>query len=130
LDKTDNRDDVNINCFNLSSDSKTTTIGSLNEMRESYRHAINGTTLWGPTVFTPLFDEMENYMILMSEHRMYHCLLILTDGCINDLRETVDKIVMCTNYPLSIIIVGIGDADFSAMETLDSDEFDLVDGLG
>ena len=61
---------------------------------------------------------------------MYHCLLILTDGCIHDFRETVDKIVMCTAYPLSIIIVGIGDADFTAMETLDSDEYDLIDGHG
>jgi hypothetical protein len=31
---------------------------------------------------------------------------------------------------LSIIIVGIGDADFTAMEQLDSDEFELVDGRG
>ena len=69
-------------------------------------------------------------MIMMSTQKMYHCLLILTDGCIHDLRETVDKIVMCTGYPLSVIIVGIGDADFSAMETLDSDEYDLVDGHG
>jgi len=61
---------------------------------------------------------------------MYHCLLILTDGCINDLRETVDKIVQCAEYPLSVIIVGIGEADFTAMETLDSDEYELVDGNG
>ena len=58
---------------------------------------------------------------------MYHCLLILTDGDIHDLRETVDLIVQCTSLPLSIIIVGIGDGDFTAMETLDSDEYDLVD---
>eukprot|EP00353_Schmidingerella_taraikaensis_P015780 CAMPEP_0185615564 /NCGR_PEP_ID=MMETSP0436-20130131/36330_1 /TAXON_ID=626734 ORGANISM="Favella taraikaensis, Strain Fe Narragansett Bay" /NCGR_SAMPLE_ID=MMETSP0436 /ASSEMBLY_ACC=CAM_ASM_000390 /LENGTH=64 /DNA_ID=CAMNT_0028251439 /DNA_START=249 /DNA_END=443 /DNA_ORIENTATION=+ len=61
---------------------------------------------------------------------MYHCLLILTDGVIHDLRQTVDSIVECTEYPLSIIIVGIGDADFSAMETLDSDDYELVDGMG
>ena len=61
---------------------------------------------------------------------MYHCLLILTDGIIHDLRETVNRIVKGASYPLSIIIVGIGDADFTAMETLDSDDFDLVDGMG
>ena len=61
---------------------------------------------------------------------MYHCLLILTDGCIHDLRETVDQIVTCTEHPLSVIIVGVGDADFTAMETLDSDEYTLVDGNG
>lgn len=65
-----------------------------------------------------------------SQHMMYHCLLILTDGIIHDLRETVDRIVRGASYPLSIIIVGIGDADFTAMETLDSDEYDLVDGHG
>ena len=57
---------------------------------------------------------------------MYHCLVILTDGVIHDLRETVDKVVECTQHPISIIIVGIGDADFTAMETLDSDEYVLV----
>ena len=29
--------------------------------------------------------------------------------------------------PISIIIVGIGDADFSNMDTLDADDTDLVD---
>lgn len=33
-------------------------------------------------------------------------------------------------YPLSVIIVGVGNADFTAMETLDSDEYGLVDGGG
>ena len=44
------------------------------------------------------------------------------------MRVTIDMIVQCSHFPLSIIIVGIGDADFTAMETLDSDEIDLVDG--
>ena len=43
------------------------------------------------------------------------------------MRQTIDLVVKSSNYPLSIIIVGIGDADFTAMETLDSDEKDLVD---
>ena len=126
----DPEDEVNINCFNLKNDPNSTTIASLEDLRKYYVNAINGTTMWGPTLFNPLLDDMENYMIYMSGHQMYNCLLILTDGCIHDLRETVDRIVRCTAYPLSIIIVGIGDADFSAMETLDSDEYSLVDGLG
>ena len=70
-------------------------------------------------------------MLKTSMHMMYHCLLILTDGIIHDLRETVDRIVKGASYPLSIIIVGIGDADFTAMETLDSDgDVLLVNGEG
>ena len=70
------------------------------------------------------------YMKLNIQNPVYHILLILTDGCIHDLRQTIDLIVACSIFPLSIIIVGIGDADFSAMETLDSDDYELVDGHG
>ena len=63
---------------------------------------------------------------------MYHILLFLTDGNIHDLRETVDRMVQCSSNPVSVIIVGIGDGDFSTMEFLDGDDPDkkLVDGYG
>lgn len=48
--------------------------------------------------------------------------MILTDGIINDLQKTIDEIVRGSQLPMSIIIVGIGDADFSEMEFLDADE--------
>ena len=48
----------------------------------------------------------------------------------HDIRETIDLIVECSNYPLSIIIIGIGDSDFSAMKFLDSDDIKLRDGKG
>ena len=57
---------------------------------------------------------------------IYHVLLFLTDGNIHDLRETIDAMVNASNYPISIIIVGIGDGDFSSMEFLDGDDKDLM----
>jgi len=48
-------------------------------------------------------------------------LLILTDGVITDIHDTKEAIVDASSLPLSIIIVGIGNADFEAMEELDSD---------
>ena len=35
-----------------------------------------------------------------------------------------------SNLPCSIIIIGLGDADFSSMEQLDGDEGGLVDSAG
>lgn len=61
---------------------------------------------------------------------MYHILLILTDGAIHDMRETKDLIVECSDYPLSIIIIGIGSADFSNMIELDGDEVTLTNSKG
>jgi hypothetical protein len=48
-------------------------------------------------------------------------LLIITDGVITDLDETRRAIVHAAKLPMSIIIVGVGGADFSAMEFLDGD---------
>jgi len=35
------------------------------------------------------------------------------------MNDTIKKIIDCSDLPLSIIIVGVGNADFSNMETLD-----------
>jgi len=48
-------------------------------------------------------------------------LLIITDGEITDLDQTRQSIVNCSKLPMSIIIVGVGEADFKAMEFLDGD---------
>jgi len=39
-----------------------------------------------------------------------------------DIEATIDVIVEASALPLSIIIVGVGDEDFTAMERLDSDD--------
>ena len=42
--------------------------------------------------------------------------MIITDGVINDLQASIDQIVRASRLPLSIIIVGVGSADFTAMD--------------
>lgn len=56
----------------------------------------------------------------------YFILLMLTDGIITDVFDTKEAIVDASGFPLSIIIVGIGNADFTAMGELDSDNGTLV----
>lgn len=56
-------------------------------------------------------------------------LLIITDGIISDMHQTKHAIINASALPISIIIVGVGNADFEAMDELDSDEVRLsVDG--
>ena len=54
-------------------------------------------------------------------NQKYNILLILTDGVINDIAQTIDEIVRASGCPLSIIIVGVGRQDFTSMEELDAD---------
>jgi hypothetical protein len=49
----------------------------------------------------------------------YTILLILTAGNLEHVEETKQLLVEASDDPLSIVIVGIGDADFSGMQFLD-----------
>ena len=46
------------------------------------------------------------------------------------MNETIDAIVEASDTPLSIIIVGVGNADFGGMERLDADTNGLVSSSG
>ena len=46
-------------------------------------------------------------------------LLIITDGEINDMEPTKQALVLAVQQPLSIIIVGVGSAEFTSMKILD-----------
>ena len=43
------------------------------------------------------------------------CVSLLQDGVISDMGRTVDRIVAASKLPLSIVIVGVGGADFTNM---------------
>lgn len=44
------------------------------------------------------------------------------------MQQSIDQIVRGSSNPLAIIIVGVGDADFSDMDKLDGDEEALYSG--
>jgi len=49
----------------------------------------------------------------------YSILLILTDGAVTDVGTTADALLQASDAPLSVIIVGVGNADFTGMQFLD-----------
>lgn len=98
---------------------------------QAYRDAKGSVTFFGPTLFTPLIRATTERVVAMGscqESQKYMILLILTDGVINDLELTKQAIIDASHHPLSIIIVGVGIADFSEMHELDSDEQLLSSG--
>jgi ribosomal protein S8E len=48
----------------------------------------------------------------------YTILLIITDGAITDIDATKAAIVAASGLPLSIIIIGVGNADFGKMVSI------------
>ncbi len=57
-------------------------------------------------------------------------MVVFQDGVISDMARTVDRIVEASKLPLSIVIVGVGGADFSNMEVLDADDDPLKNKYG
>eukprot|EP01010_Urceolus_cornutus_P001156 NODE_1677_length_795_cov_162.242627_g1304_i0.p1 GENE.NODE_1677_length_795_cov_162.242627_g1304_i0~~NODE_1677_length_795_cov_162.242627_g1304_i0.p1 ORF type:complete len:248 (+),score=45.07 NODE_1677_length_795_cov_162.242627_g1304_i0:80-745(+) len=80
--------------------------------------------LSGPTNFAPIINQTANR--IRNLRNVYTILLIITDGAISDLPETKSAIVAASSFPLSIIIVGVGSADFSSMDVLDADDAPLT----
>jgi len=77
-----------------------------------------------PTLLAPLVRSAASMALQRSEsnEQEYSILLIISDGGISDLQQTIDEICVAAEAPLSIVIVGVGDGDFSSMEKLDSDD--------
>ena len=61
---------------------------------------------------------------------MFQILVILTDGMIMDMDATKSILVRLSEQPCSVIIIGVGSADFSSMEELDGDHGGLKDHTG
>ena len=68
---------------------------------------------------------MTEHVQVTQENQKFSILLIVTDGIINDMQQAIDQIVRGSENPIGIIIVGVGEADFEAMDQLDGDEEDL-----
>ena len=118
-------------CFPLTFNFNNPCVQGLNGILQAYRSSLQSVQLSGPTFFAPVIRAAEGLAReSFATSKTYTILLILTDGIINDFKETSDAIVQASDSPLSIIIVGVGPADFSAMVQLDGDETPLVNQCG
>lgn len=120
-------------CFAMNFNEDDPNASGLDEIMQVYQDAIKRVGLAGPTNFSPIISktvEMARESNITQNNQQYFILLIITDGLISDIRDTIDIIVKGSSYAMSIIIVGVGDADFTDMDILDSDDKLLKDTKG
>uniref|UniRef100_A0A673W2C3 Copine 4 n=1 Tax=Salmo trutta TaxID=8032 RepID=A0A673W2C3_SALTR len=92
---------------------------------EAYQTCLPKLQLYGPTNIAPIIQKVASSAsqeMHTKEAMQYFILLILTDGVITDMADTREAIVQASHLPMSIIIVGVGSADFSDMQMLDGDD--------
>uniref|UniRef100_A0A8C7Z2I6 Copine-2 n=1 Tax=Oryzias sinensis TaxID=183150 RepID=A0A8C7Z2I6_9TELE len=91
---------------------------------QAYSACLPHIRFYGPTNFAPIINHVARFAaqaLQQEKAAQYFTLLIITDGVISDMDETRDAIVQASKLPMSIIIIGVGNADFAAMEFLDGD---------
>lgn len=110
---------VTYHAFHLNQAQNPTCFG-IQGVIDAYFHSLAILELYGPTNFSPIINLVANEA--SSQIGKYHILLIITDGVISDMSQTKQAIINASKLPLSVIIVGVGNADFKAMDILDSDE--------
>ncbi|XP_059176110.1 copine-3-like [Physella acuta] len=93
----------------------------------AYTNCIQYVQLYGPTIVSPIINHVAKFASAaqMEEHNKgahaYYVLLLLTDGVLSDMGDTRNAIVQASKLPMSLIVVGVGAADFTDMNELDGD---------
>ncbi|WOL12335.1 E3 ubiquitin-protein ligase [Canna indica] len=99
------------------------------EALQRYKELVPGIKLSGPTSFAPI---IQTAMSIVDESGgQYHVLLIIADGQVSrscdveighyspQEEDSIAAIVEASNYPLSIILVGVGDGPWDLMKAFD-----------
>ena len=93
---------------------------------DAYHHTFkSGLVMSGPTVFTEVIQTAAARALSSQQEaaqrgkQKYTILLILSDGAVSDVGATAQVLDQVDGAPLSVVIVGIGGADFSGMQFLD-----------
>ncbi|CAD5187351.1 unnamed protein product [Musa acuminata subsp. malaccensis] len=91
------------------------------EVLRCYREIVPHLKLSGPTSFAPIVETAVD--IAESSGGQYHVLVIIADGQVsrdpNKEPETIESIVRASAYPLSIVLVGVGDGPWDDMRKFD-----------
>ncbi|XP_053539658.1 copine-9 [Ictalurus punctatus] len=108
--------------FPLNGNSEDPNCVGIEEVLEAYFQSLRKVQLYGPTNFAPVINQVARAAQDVTDGSQYFVLLMITDGVISDMVQTKEAVVNASALPMSIIIVGVGPAEFDAMEELDGDE--------
>uniref|UniRef100_A0A8C7CM63 Copine family member 9 n=1 Tax=Oncorhynchus kisutch TaxID=8019 RepID=A0A8C7CM63_ONCKI len=98
--------------FPLNSNSENPNCVGIEGVLEAYFQSLRTVQLYGPTNFAPVINQVARCAEDVTDGSQYFVLLMITDGVISDMVQTKEAVVNAAALPMSIIIVGVGPAEF------------------
>ena len=89
-------------------------------VEEEYKDSLTKIDLGGPTYFAPCFEMVNEFtksMKVDQDNQQYNIFLMVTDGELVDPDETLEQLVKGCEGPLSVIVVGVGNANFDKLDS-------------
>ena len=112
--------------FNINGTDDENIIG-IENIISKYKETINNVYFAGPTFFAPVIKEITRKVEINYVNNFnYNILLIISDGCIHDITETIDNIIEASKFPISFIIIGVGDDVTYDMKRLNGESGKLI----
>ena len=87
-------------------------------VREAYEHIAPHIEMSGPTTFAPMIRQVME--ISKETGNQYMILVLLTDGDVTDMDADMKALQETSNYPVSVVAVGLGDGPFKRMRILEN----------
>ena len=116
-------------CFALNGDYFHPEVFGVPGILEAYRNALGVVTPHGPTQVGELLRVAAEWAAPLEGQAKYLVLLVITDGAMEGFHATVAQIIAMARLPVSIIFVGVGEADFTCMHALDGDHKPLTHAI-
>eukprot|EP00727_Mastigamoeba_balamuthi_P010684 m51a1_g6238 hypothetical protein (266) ;mRNA; f:5399-6571 len=86
------------------------------EVLQRYSEIAPHVQLSGPTSFEPIISKAID---IVARTKQYHILVIVADGQVSSEIATREAILRASGYPLSIVLVGVGDGPWDKMREFD-----------
>ncbi|KAL4498328.1 hypothetical protein ABPG72_013134 [Tetrahymena utriculariae] len=107
------------NCFALNGNYFNPLINGSDGVVQTYKEKFMYLQFHGPTIFSEIIRLGAHYAkseSVSQKNQKYYVQLIVTDSDPNDLDTMIDELVEASAYPISYLIVGLGDNPFPKMQ--------------
>ena len=103
-------------CFALNGNLDSPFVKGLANAVQCYKQVVGNVRLAGPTLAGPVISNANSISASFDIDRSYYLLVVIIDGVLNDMHQSISALVQSSFLPLSVMFVGVGPDNFAGMD--------------